>query len=165
MGAKKEKFLSGFKQFLPLPLLLRTPFYMFPDPKQQQKEKQKKKKKKKKCDDDETNEAVATEDELMKDKQAKRNMVILKTELWIFPPLDWKKSKAAPKSPIYIDLLDDDSDEEEAKNDDAIVVETKEKESMPSLENDAVPGLESTTTDAIVIVDNKNENVNANDDD
>merc|ERR1712176_984610 len=164
--AKKEKFLSGFKQFLPLPLLLRTPFYMFPDPKQQQKEKQKKKKKKKKSDDgDETNEAVATEDELMKDKQAKRNMVILKTELWIFPPLDWKKSKAAPKSPIYIDLLDDDSDEEEAKNDAAVVVETKEKESMPSLENDAVPELESTTRaqDAGVIDDNKIENVNAND--
>eukprot|EP01083_Nonionella_stella_P108787 316660_1 len=43
----------------------------------------------------------------------KRNMAILKTELWVFPPLNWTKAKATPKSPIYIDLLDDDDDEEE----------------------------------------------------
>merc|ERR1712038_2217272 len=28
----KNDFLSGFKNFLPLSLLFRTPFYLFPDP-------------------------------------------------------------------------------------------------------------------------------------
>lgn len=95
----KTKFLSGFSHFLPLSLLFRTPFYLFPDPNAAEKESASK-------DGDAPNANGAT----------KRNMAILKTELWIFPPLDWHRKKAAPKEPIYIDLLDDSDDDEAAKN-------------------------------------------------
>merc|ERR1712228_270811 len=132
---KKEKFLSGFKKFLPLSLLFRTPFYLFPDP----KNKKNKKQNNDNDDDDDDKEQETT----------KRNMVILKTELWIFPPLDWKKTKTAPKSPIYIDLLDDDSDDNEEQNQMTETTTTtnstiKVVNTMPSLEQDisAIPCLE-----------------------
>jgi len=112
----KENYLCGFKNFLPLSLLFRTPFYLFPDP------------------TDKTAAAAAattanstpaaqTDASNSNSEQTpndsanpaapapKRNMAILKTELWIFPPLDWTKSKPPPKSPIYIDLLDDTDDD------------------------------------------------------
>merc|ERR1712003_484385 len=63
---KKEQFLSGFKKFLPLSLLFRTPFYLFPDPKSKNEQ----------SNDSEDGGDEGDES----DKLPKRNMVILKTE-------------------------------------------------------------------------------------
>eukprot|EP01083_Nonionella_stella_P268004 905663_1 len=137
----KDSFLSGFKNFLPLSLLFRTPFYLFPDPNQSKKEKGKKDKEKaannaaeetdkertEKKDKEKENQNVQAADKTKK-SEPKRNMAILKTELWVFPPLNWTKAKATPKSPIYIDLLDDDDDEEEEEEEDS-----KKKKKKPEV--------------------------------
>jgi len=149
----KQNFLSGFKNFLPLSLLFRTPFYLFPDNKTSPNAAT------------QSEEKTATQNQENKDNEnnekqqqqpQKRNMAILKTELWIFPPLDWKKTKPAPKSPIYIDLLDDSDDDDlankEKEKEKEKAVNTKSVEvisgdigidKMPTLEkDDKMPPLE-----------------------
>merc|ERR1712228_432270 len=141
-----------------------TPFYLFPDPKNKNKKKQNK-------DNDEND----NDDDKEQEETTKRNMVILKTELWIFPPLDWKKTKTAPKSPIYIDLLDDDSDDNEEQNQMTETTTTtnstiKVVNTMPSLEQDisAIPCLEKEgenvqNINAVVIDIDDDNNDNDND--
>ena len=95
---EKSQFLAGFSHFLPLSLLFRTPFYLFPDPNAVSAEKEKTNSK--------DTEPESDGNPSDRGKATKRNMAILKTELWIFPPLHWHKKKApVPPKEVLSDSI------------------------------------------------------------